>query len=148
MSGSKVDAFETAILELIFENADLADIGDAGGLLGAVTPGSLYIALFTADPADAGAVINECDYTGYARKAVTREGAQWTTVDGATENTNPITFDPCTGGSNSATHWAICKAGSASVQDLIYHGDLDSPLAISNGITPEVAAGDMDISEG
>lgn len=145
---SKIDAFETAILELIFENADLANIGDAGGLLGAVTPGSFFIALFTGDPGEAGAVTNEADYTGYARKAIARAGAQWTTAGGATENTAAITFDPCTGGSNSITHFAICKAGSASVEDLIYYGALDSSLAVSNGITPEFAAGALDLSEG
>jgi len=147
MAGSKVDLFETNILKLLFQNVDLANIGNAGGLLGSTVAGSFFIALFTADPTDAGVVTNECDYTGYARKAVARSAGEWSISDGAAENANIITFDQCTGGSNTATHWGVCKAGSASVQDMIYHGDLDSSLAISNGITPEIAAGDMDISE-
>lgn len=145
---SKVNAFETAIIELIFENADLAAIGDGTGLQGSSTAGSFYIALFTADPGEAGAVTNEADYTGYARKAIARAGGSWTTADGATENTAAITFDACTGGTNTVTHFAICKAGSASVEDLIYYAALGSGLAVSNGITPEFAAGALDLSEG
>ena len=148
MAGSKTDAFETDILELIFENADLAGIGDGTGLQGASTPGDFYLALFTADPTDAGLVTNEATYTGYARKSIARAGAQWTTASGATENTAAITFAPCTGGSNTITHFGICKAGTGSVQDLIYHGDLDSSLVVSDGVTPEFAAGALDISEG
>lgn len=148
MAGSKVDAFETAILELIFENANLAGIGDGTGLQGSGTPGSFFIALFTADPTDAGLVANEATYTGYARKGITRAGGSWTTATGATENTAAITFDPCTGGSNTITHFGICKADVESVADLIYHGDLGSSLAVSNGITPEFAAGALDVSEG
>lgn len=146
MAGSLVDAFETEILELIFENADLVGIGD--NLLGAVTPGSFYIALFTADPTDTGSIAAEATYTGYARKAIVRAGAQWTTATGATENTAAITFDACTGGSNTITHFAICKAGTRDVTDLIMHGDLDAQLIVSDGITPEFAAGALDISIG
>ncbi len=145
---SKVNAFETALLELIFENADLAAIGDATGLRGATTAGSFYLALFTADPTETGGIGDEATYTGYARKAIARAGAQWTTANGATENTAAITFDPCSGGSNTITHFAICKAGSAGVTDLIYYGALDSSLAVSNGHTPEFAAGTIDVTEG
>jgi hypothetical protein len=145
---SKVNDFETDILELIFENADLAGIGDGTGLQGSTVAGSFYIALFTADPGEAGSVANEATYTGYARKAISRAGGSWTTANGATENTAAITFDACTGGSNTITHFGICKAGTASVADLIYYGALDSSLAVSSGITPEFAAGALDLSEG
>ena len=148
MAGSKTDAFETAILELIFENADLAGIGDGTGLQGAGTPGNFYIALFTGDPTESGGVTNEATYTGYARKAIVRGSGTWTTAGGATENTAAITFDPCSGGNNSITHFGICKAGTESVEDLIYHGDLDSTLVVSDGVTPEFAAGALDVSEG
>ena len=145
MAGSKTDAFETAILELIFENVDLTGIGS--DLLGAVTPGDFYMALFTADPTDAGSIAAEATYTGYARKSIARAGAQWTTANGATENTAVVTFAPCTGGSNTITHFGICKAGTRDITDLIYHGDLDSQLVVSDGVTPEFAAGALDISE-
>jgi len=148
MAGSKVDAFETDILELIFVNTDLTDIGDAGGLQGSSTAGNFYIALFTADPTDTGSVADEATYTGYARKGVARSGAGWTVASGQAENAAAITFDQCTGGSNTITHFGICKGDTESTADLIYHGSLDSSLAVSNGITPEFAAGDLTVSEG
>jgi len=148
MAGSKTDAFETDILELIFENADLAAIGDGTGLQGSSTPGDFYIALFTGDPTDTGSIAAEATYTGYARKSIARAGAQWTTASGVTENTAAITFDPCTGGSNTITHFAICKAGTRDITDLIYHGDLTASRNVSDGITPEFAAGDLTVTEG
>lgn len=137
------NAFELDILKLIFNNTTLANIGDATGLVGSTASGNLYIALFTADPGEAGAVTNEATYTGYARKAVARTSGGWTCADAAgvctAKNTAAITFDPCTGGSNTITHFAVCKAGTASVQDLIFYGALTASLAVSNGITPEFA---------
>jgi len=148
MAGSKKDSFETALLQLIFENADITLIGDAGGLRGSVTAGNFYIALFKdgSEPSDS-AQGTECDYTGYARKAVARAAGSWVTASGATSNEAAITFDPCTGGSNTAGAFAICKAGTSGVDDAIYWGELTSPLAISSGITPEFAIGDLDVSE-
>lgn len=145
---SKVNAFETAILQHIFQNADITNIGDAGGLLGSSTAGSLYIALFTADPTDTGSVANECDYTGYARKAVARSGSEWTVTDDTVENANAITFDQCTAGSNTVTHFGIMKAGTASVADMIYGGALSASRSVTAGYTPTFAAGDLTVTEG
>jgi len=145
MAGSLRDGLETAFLQHIFENADVAGIGDGTGLRGSSTAGNLYIALYTVAPTDSTAG-TECAYTGYARKAITREDASWTTASGATENTAAITFDPCTGGSETAVAFAICKAGTKDVDDQIFWGDLSAGLAISSGITPEFAAGELDVS--
>ena len=51
---SASDSLETSILNHIFINSDIANIGDATGLRGSSTAGSLYISLHTADPTDAG----------------------------------------------------------------------------------------------
>ena len=48
--GSKSNLLETGILKLVYQNIDLANIGNAGGLLKSTTDGSFFIALFTADP--------------------------------------------------------------------------------------------------
>jgi len=148
MAGSKKDAFETDILKLIFTNTTLAGIGDATGLVGSTAPGNFYIALFKdgSEPSDS-APGTECDYTGYARKAVARSGVGWTVASGAATNAAAITFDPCTAGSNTAGAFGICKAGTKDVNDLIYWGELTTPLAISVGITPEFAAGELDVTE-
>ena len=147
MAGSKTNAFETDLLELIFENTDLAAIGDGTGLRGSSTAGSLFIALFTADPADVGSATAETVYTNYARVAIARTAGAWTTASGATENTAAITFPTCGATGASITHFGICKADVETVGDLIYHGSLDSTLVVSNGITPEFAAGALDVSE-
>jgi len=147
MAGSLKDAFETDLLELIFENTDITGIGDSGGLRGSVTAGNFYIALFVngAGPSDS-AQGTECSYTGYARKDVPRNASSWVTASGATSNEAAITFAQCTGGSQTAGHFAICKAGTSGVDDAIMWGDLTTPLAISTGITPEFAIGDLDVS--
>ena len=145
---SKVDAFETDILELLFNNTALADIGDSTGLPGAGTVGNFYIALFTADPTDTGSVANEATYTGYARDPVPRSTAGWTVSGGEASNAAAITFAACTGGSNDITHFGICKEGTASVADLIYHGALSATRTVSSGITPEFAIGDLTVTEG
>ena len=148
MAGSKKDAFETSILELIFKNTDLAGIGDGTGLRGSSTAGSFYVALYVdgTEPSDSAAG-TETSYTSYARVAVARTSGGWTVASGACSNTAAITFPQCTGGSQTVGAFAICKAGTTGVDDQIYWGELTSPLAISSGITPEFAIGDLDITE-
>jgi hypothetical protein len=51
---SKSNSFETALLSHIFENAAIANIGDATGVRGSTTAGSLYFSLHTSDPGEAG----------------------------------------------------------------------------------------------
>jgi hypothetical protein len=48
------DTFENDLMLLVFNNTNCADVGDATGLRGSSTAGSLYIALHTADPGEAG----------------------------------------------------------------------------------------------
>jgi len=136
---------ETNILKLILQNADYAGIGDAGGLRGSVTAGNLYISLHIGDPGEAGdQETNECSYTSYARVAVARSAAKWTVADENGSNTDAITFPEATGGSETATHFGIGTAASGAGK-LLFSGALDSGLAISNGITPEFAAGELDV---
>lgn len=148
MAGSKKDAYETAILQLIFQNANLAGIGDATGLRQSTAAGNFYIALYTAAPTDS-AQGTECTYTGYARKDILRASGAggWTVSNNNASNTSAITFAQCTVSSNTAVAFAICKAGTGGVDDAIYWGDLSANLAISPGITPEFAAGDLDVYE-
>lgn len=142
----KTNGFEIALLQHIFQNADVANVGDATGLRGSTTAGSFYIALFTADPGEAGSVTNECAYTSYARVAVARNNTQWVTDGGnGLQNANAITFPTATGGSETASYFGICTASSGS--NLIMYAALGANLAISTGITPEFAAGDLGVTE-
>jgi hypothetical protein len=146
MAGSKKDAFETDILALIFNNTTISGIGDATGLRGSSTAGSLYVALYTSAPTDSVAG-TEANYTSYARVAVARTSSGWTVASGACSNTAAITFPQCTGGTQTIVAFAICKGGTTGTNDQIYWGDLTSSLAVSSGITPEFAVGDLDITE-
>lgn len=142
---SKINSFETDILELLFNNTALANIGDASGLQPSTSAGSLYVSLYVGDPTDTGASGTEASYTGYAREAVARSSAGWTISGDNCSNTGAITFGACTAGSDTVTHFGIHTAVTAG--DFLYSGALTAQLAISSGITPEIAIGDLDIIE-
>ena len=146
---SKSDAAETAFLTLVFNNTDWANIGDATGLRGSTGAGSLYVALHTADPTDAGnATAFECAYAGpYARQAVARSGAGWTVSGDTVSNAALIQFPQCSGGSETATHASVTTAASGT-SVILWSGALSAPLSISAGIQPQIAAGALDITEG
>jgi hypothetical protein len=136
---------ETNLLKLLFQNIAFAGIGDAGGLQPAATAGSLYISLHTSDPGEAGnQSSNECAYTSYARVAVARSAGGWTVAAANVANAGAVTFPQCTGGSESATHFGIGTDASGA-GTLLFSGALDASLAIANLITPEFAAGALDV---
>lgn len=144
---SKSNTFENDLLLLIFNNTNIANLGDATGLRGSSTAGSLYVALHTGDPGEAGtATTSEATYTSYARVAVARSGAGWTVSGNAVSNAAAITFPACTGGSNTITHWSITDTSSGG-SDVMYKGAFAASLAVSSGITPNIPTGDLDITE-
>jgi len=144
---SKGNTFENDLLLLIFNNTDAALIGDATGLRGSSTAGSLYVSLHTGDPGEAGTqTTSECAYTSYARVAVARSGSGWTVSSNTVTNAALIQFPQCTGSSETATHFAIGTA-STSTGKILYKGALSASLAISSGIQPQFAAGDLDGTE-
>ena len=146
MAGSKKDAFETALLQLIFNNTNLASIGDSTGLRGSATAGNFFIALYTAAPSDS-AQGTETVYTNYARVAVARNSGGWTISGNNASNTAAITFAQCGATGATLVAFSINKGDVETTDDAIYWGDLTSNLAVSSGITPEFAAGDLDVNE-
>ncbi len=111
---------------------------------GSTGAGSLYIALHTADPGEAGdQTTSETTYTGYARVAVARSGAGWTvsgTAPTQAANAAVVTFGLCTVGTPTITHFSVGFASSgASV--ILDSGPLTASLAVSPGITPNFAIG-------
>lgn len=138
---SKGNTFENDILQLIFNNVDIADIGDASGLQNSATAGSLYVALHTADPGEAGtAATSETAYTDYARVAVARTAGGWTVSGNAVTNTAQITFPQCGVTGATITHASVTTA-STGTSKILYSGALSSSLAVANQITPFFAAG-------
>ncbi len=147
---SKGNAFETDLLELIFNNTNVANIGDATGLTCA-TAGSVWVRLYQSSTAvDDSTIGDEANYTGYVQYGieVNRTSGGWTISGNNCSNTAAITFGACTAGSNTIRYFAIWKDG-ADVTDAyrLYHGQLTSDLSVSSGITPEFAVGDLDINE-
>jgi len=144
---SKSNTFENELLLHIFNNSDIALVGDATGLRGSSTAGSLYVALHTADPGEAGtAATSECAYTSYARVAVARSGAGWTVAGNAVTNAALIQFPQCTGGSETVTYFSITPSSSGASK-ILYSGALSASLAVSSGIQPQFGAGELDGTE-
>ena len=106
-----------------------------------------YLALFTADPGEAASLAAECDYTGYARVALTK-ASSWTGSASPFTNTNLIQFGACTAGTNAVTYFAVVDTGTAraTAVNMMISGALSGTLNVSSGIQPQFAAGALSIS--
>jgi hypothetical protein len=144
---SKSNTFENDLLLLIFNNTDITLIGDAAGLQNSAAAGSLYVSLHTSDPGEAGdQETNETAYTNYVRVAVARSGAGWTVTGNAVANAALVQFAQCGVTGATLTHFGV-GTDSSGAGKLLYSGALSASLAVSSGIQPQFAAGDLDITE-
>lgn len=136
---SKTNAWENALLLLVFNNVDAANIGDAGGLQNSAAAGSLYLSLHTADPGEGGSqTTSEAAYTGYARVAVSRNGSAGFTVTGnSVSPTADVLFPVGSAGGGTATHVGIGTASSGT-GFLMYKGTLTPNITMGAGIAPRV----------
>src|SRR3990172_5814480 len=99
---SATDVAEDGILSLLITNADFANIGDAGGLLGSVGAGVFWSSLHSATPADSGTQgTSEATYSPYARVSIARSITGWTVTSGVADNDSAITFAACTSGTTN-----------------------------------------------
>lgn len=135
------NTFENDLMKLIFTATAIANIADNA----ASSPlTSLYVSLHTADPGEAGdQTTSEATYTSYARVAVARSGSGWTVSSNTVTNAALIQFPQATGGTNTITHFAI-GTDSSGTGKILARGALSSSLAVSSGIQPQFAAGDLD----
>jgi hypothetical protein len=135
---SKTNAFENSLLLLIFNNTDIANIGDAGGLQNSATAGSLYVSLHTSDPGEAGdQTTNEITYTDYARVAVARSGAGWTVTGNSVSPASTVSFPIGRGGRATATHLGVGTASSGA-GSLLYKGAISPTIVCGAGVTPQL----------
>ena len=140
------NTFETALLNHIFNNAAIANVGDATGLPASATAGNLYVSLHTADPGEAGSQsTSEATYTGYARVAVARSAGGWTVSGANAVNAAAINFPAATAGSNTLTHFGVGTSASGA-GTLLLSGSLTASLSVSAGITPSFAAGQLTVT--
>lgn len=135
---SKSNSLENSLLLLVFNNSNIANVGDATGLRGSSTAGSLYLSLHTADPGEAGSqTTSECAYGPYARVAVARSGAGFTVTSNSVSPAANVDFPAATSGSETATHWGIGTASSGAGV-LLYSGTISPNIVISTGVQPRL----------
>lgn len=133
---SMSNASETNLLNLLFNNVDWPNVGDAAGLQNSATAGSFYVALHSSDPGDAGnQTTNEVSYTGYARVGVARSAGGFTVSGSQVSNAATVQFGECTAGTATATHFSVGLL-SAGAGDILYSGALSASRSISSGIMP------------
>ena len=138
---SKSDSWENSLLLLLFNNTNVANVGDATGLRGSTVAGSLGVTLHTADPGEAGTQLtSEIAYTSYQRVTVARSAGGWTVTVSSVSPTASITFPAGTGGAGTATHFgvgtALTVAAGAGV--LLYSGTVTPNIVCGNGVTPQL----------
>lgn len=116
-------------------------LDDIFGIAAFSVPATVYIALFTAAPNDAGGG-TECSGNAYARVAVTNTAASWSRVGNQVTNDNAITFPSPTGAAwGTVTHWGMFDAASAG--NLLMWGALTTSRATAAGTAPNFPAGDL-----
>jgi hypothetical protein len=146
MAGEKGNSWAQLALEALFQATFSAVPNVLANAGSPIT--NLYVSLHTADPTAAGTqTSNEAAYTSYARVAVARTSGGWTIASETITNAGAITFPQATGGSETETYFGIGTA-STGTGVLLYAGPLTSSLAVSNGITPAFATGQLSITEG
>jgi len=125
------DYMEQAIIELMFMNIDLADIGDQGGLKGSDIDGNLYIALLTGDPGEGGSQLVEAAYTGYTRVPIVRGLLGWEYKDGGAKNIPVATWQPNEDPVVTITYFAVMD--SLQGGNMLFKKELPAPVDIPTG---------------
>jgi len=117
-------------------------------LLNTILEASLYLALCTADPTDAGtgADMSEvADAGSYARVNITT--ATWSAASGGDKtNEAAISFPEATGAWGTVTHWAILDNATHGAGNILWYGALTAPKVITSGDVPRVPIGDATLS--
>ena len=131
---SFTDFLELEVLDQLFGGLDYAE------------PATVYIALSTTTPTDAGGNFTEPVGNGYVRLSVANNKTSWTTAAaGALANAIAFTFATASGGSwGTVTYFGIYDAVSAG--NLVAYGVLTVSKTINDGDTAEFAIGDLDIT--
>ena len=140
---------ELDVLDLLLTNVAFPNIGDAAGLPPSVAAGTWNIELHTGNTiADTSTVQTEAvaAYTGYVSQTVARSVAGWTVGgDGLGDNDAAITFPISSSGPETETD--VSMGGNDATTDVMQiYGSLAADLIVNNGVTPEFAAGALDLT--
>jgi hypothetical protein len=114
----------------------------------AFTPAAtLFVALCTADPTDAGtgaSMSEAANANAYARAAVTFSAAASRRV----VQTGAVTFPQATGTWGTISHWAIVTSATYGAGDMYAYGSFVTPFAPVNGNTPTIPTTELEVEIG
>ena len=134
--GAKTDYLENACIDHLFRGTPYT------------APATLYVALFTAAPGEAGGG-TEVSGGGYARVGVAASATEWAAPnagDATTSNLNAITFPAPTADWGQVVAWGIFDAATGG--NLLVYAALGTPKTINNGDpAPSFAAGALTYQE-
>lgn len=142
---AKSNTYENDLMQLIYNAVAIANLADNA----ATAPlTNLQIALHSADPGETGTQsTSEISYTGYARVAVLRSSSGFTVSGNSAVNAAIVAFGQKTAGADvTATHFSVGVAASGATK-ILHRGALTASLLISNGVTPQFAAGALTVTE-
>ncbi len=128
--GSLTDFAEDAMLDHVFNKVNY------------VPPTTVYLALATADPTDAGtgASMSEVPNAGaYARTAITLGAAASRRVT----QSGAVTFPQASAGWGTVTHWGIVSSATWGAGDLLAAGAFVASKTINSGNTPSIASAEV-----
>ena len=121
------DVLEAELLDHLFD-------------IGAYSAPTMYVGLSTADPTDDASGLAEPSGSGYVRIAC----AAWSRTASEVDNDAAVTFAEATGSWGTITHAGLFDAESAG--NLLLSFALDTPRAITDGMTPRFSAGELNIT--
>ena len=102
-------------------------------------PATVYVALFTSDPTDAGSG-TECSGSAYVRQSATFAAPS----NGASTTSADIQFPQAGGSWGTITHFGIFDASSSG--NLLYHGALTVSKTIDTGDVFKIASGSLTVT--
>jgi len=103
------------------------------------SPATVYVALFTTDPTDAGTG-TQVSGGSYARQSATFAAPS----DGASTTSADITFPTATGDWGTVSYFGIYDASTSG--NLLYHGALNNSKTIQTGDILKIEAGNLTVT--
>lgn len=134
--GSLSDVYENRVIDALFGNNRAT----------ALTSATVYVALYTVAPTDAGGGTQVPFTNGYTRAAVTNNSTNWPNAAASTKpNGTEILFPTATGaGWGTIVAWGIFDDPTGG--NLICWGDLAVNRTIAAGEAPFFAPGEIDLT--
>ncbi len=103
------------------------------------SPSTVYVALFTSDPTDAGSG-TECSGGAYVRQSATFGVPS----NGASSISADVEFPQATGDWGTITHFGIFDASSSG--NLLYHGALTASKTIATGDVLKITSTNLTVT--